>query len=112
MGVAGMLCACVLAASPGEAGQAGEPNGAALPPRRDLFGTSERKAGKRPGSPRRVWGTVELSDDTKVEGWLSLAPGKPLEVFDLEAKEWREFTIDEIMGLRATPRKEERNHEQ
>jgi hypothetical protein len=58
-----------------------------------------------------VWGTVELSDGTRAEGWLSLAPGRPLEVFDLEAEEWREFAIDEILGLRATPRKEELERE-
>ena len=100
----GPLCACVLATS---AGGAGEAPAERPRPKRDLFGT----AGRRPGAPGRsaprVWGTVELSNGERAEGWISLTPGRPLEVYDLDAREWREFEIHEIGELRAAPRKEE-----
>ncbi len=101
----GLLCACVLAASPGGS-DADE-----LKPKRDLFGTARREPGRRPGPPARVWGTLELSEGTRLQGWLSLTPGRPLEVFDLDAQEWREFAIHEIRGLRAAPRREELERE-
>ena len=107
----GLLCACVLAATPSESGESDETQEGGRRPARDLFGTARRKAGDRPGEPSRVWGTVELSDGTRLQGWLSLTPGRPLEVFDLDAQEWREFAIHEIRGLRAAPRREELERE-
>ena len=108
MAALGILVSCMLAAGPGEA--AGSAGGG-LPPRRDVFGTAPGGDGRRVRSPGRVWGTVELSDGTRDEGWLSLAPGRPFEVYDLDREEWREFGMHGILGLRATPRKEELERE-
>ena len=108
MSVPGVLFACVIAATPGGAGEAHEDG---LRPRRDLFGTAARKPRRAPRAPGRVWGTVELSNGTRARGWLSLTPGRPLEVYDLDAKEWREFEIHQIARLRATPRREELERE-
>jgi len=84
---------------------AGE-NEPAAPPRRDLFGTRGQEAARRPAG-EGVRGTVELSSGERVEGRLSLQQGLALELFDTEAKEWRELRLEELARLEARVRSED-----
>jgi hypothetical protein len=102
-----LLAVFALAAADGRVGGEGPAPGAPSRPEarsagRDLFGT--REAPRRPPAPVR--GAVELSDGARVEGGLSLTAGKALELFDTDAREWREVTLEELAELRAEVRSE------
>lgn len=69
-------------------------------PRRDLFGA------KSQGTPQSVKGTIELSNGERMEGRLSLVGVPALELFDLEAKQWRELRLEELARIDAKVRSE------
>ena len=100
-----LLMACALAASSG-----GGEDAPPLPPRRDLFGTRERKPAARAGAAR-VRGTIELSDGTREEGRLWLTADLSLVFFDTGAKKWREVALEEISRVDASPRAQELDRE-
>ncbi len=100
-----LVMACALTASSGEGASP-----APLPPRRDLFGTRERKPAAS-AAAGRVRGTIELSDGTREEGRLWLTADIPLVFFDTGAKKWREVALEEISRVDATPRAQELDRE-
>ena len=55
----------------------------------------------REEAPREErWGTVWLSDGSRIEGSLYLTLAKPLTLYEEAAKEWKDFKISELERVR------------